>query len=284
MKDKMMQYIYLVRLNKPIGILLLLWPTLWALLLAQNHQPNFKIITVFVLGVLIMRSAGCIINDIADRNFDGFVARTKQRPLVSKKLSVKNALCLFTVLIACAFFLVLLLNKFTIGLAFAGLGLATIYPFLKRVTHLPQVGLGIAFSWGIPMAFAAYQNDIPAEAWVLFIAAAIWPVIYDTFYAMTDRDDDLKAGVKSTAILFNKNDKVIIGFLQVIFLVLMVYVGKIFLLNYYYFISLAITAMLFLYQQIMIKERDPAQCFKAFLHNNWVGLTIFSGIVLGGLQ
>jgi 4-hydroxybenzoate polyprenyltransferase len=235
MYEKLKQYVYLIRLHKPIGILLLLWPTLWALWLASNGQPDWDIVAIFIAGVILMRSAGCIVNDIADKKWDGHVERTRGRPLVTGKISLKEAWIFFGILIATAFFLVWQLNWLTIILAFFGLLFAMIYPFLKRVTHLPQVGLGIAFSWGIPMAFAAELNAVPASGWVLFFAAMIWPMIYDTFYAMTDKADDINVGVKSMAILFGSREQFFIGLLQMVFVLLMVWVGFFFRLGFYYF-------------------------------------------------
>lgn len=273
-------YIALARLNKPIGILLLLWPTLWALWLAGDGRPDLFIVAVFMVGVVLMRSAGCIINDIADRHIDGHVERTRTRPLITKELTVKQALIFFSILLTMAFCLVCLLNWLTILLAFVGALFAVSYPFMKRVTHLPQVGLGMAFSWGVPMAFAAQMNTVPAKAWVLFLAAALWPMIYDTLYAMTDREDDLKAGVKSTAILFAKWDKFIIGLLQLIFLGLMIWVGYLFKLDEMYYLSLLIASLFFIYQQFLIKNRLRENCFKAFLNNHWVGFFVFFGILI----
>ncbi len=275
------QYCLLMRLHKPIGILLLLWPTLWALWLASHGRPHFLVLCIFVAGVVLMRSAGCIINDYADRKVDAYVKRTSQRPLATGAISVKGALIVFTVLSLFAFGLVLFLNVYTILLAIVGAVLAIIYPFMKRFTHLPQVGLGLAFSWGIPMAFAAENNAIPLAAWVLYFTAILWPVIYDTMYAMTDRDDDLKVGIKSTAILFATWDTVIIAVLQMVFLCGLIYVGCLFRLTMNYYASLLLVAGFFCYQQVLMKNRERTQCFKAFLNNHWVGLIIFVGIVLG---
>jgi len=267
-------YACLMRLHKPIGIFLLLWPTLWALWLAAEGKPDRVLVTVFVVGVILMRSAGCVINDVADRRFDRFVERTRERPLVSGKVSVKEALMLFVVLLMIAFLMALtFLNPLTIQLAVVGALLAIIYPFLKRITHLPQVGLGIAFAFGVPMAFAAELNHIPGKAWVLFLAAAVWPVIYDTYYAMVDRVDDLKIGVKSTAILFGRYDRLMVGCLQVIFLSLMGIVGWLFHLKNGFWVSLLLAALLMIHQQRI----NP---FKAFLNNHWIGLVIFIGIVI----
>lgn len=276
MWDKLKYYVLLMRLHKPIGILLLLWPTLWALWLVG---ASWNIIAIFITGVVLMRSAGCIINDVVDKKWDGAVARTRERPLVTGKLSVREAFGLFAILLMLAFLLVLQLNTLTIALAFLGLIFAVIYPFLKRITHLPQVGLGIAFSWGIPMVFAAQLNTVPWDAWLLFAAAVLWPIIYDTFYAMTDKADDIKIGVKSTAIGWGNYDLFIIGFFQVAFLLLLIMVGLVFNLSHYYYMSLVLAGILFLYQQWLAKSRAPEKCFKAFLNNNWVGFIIFMGMV-----
>ncbi len=274
------QYAYLMRLDKPIGILLLLWPTLWALWLAGNGVPPLSILLVFVTGVVLMRSAGCVINDIFDREFDKHVTRTRQRPLAAGTVSVKQALILAVVLGLAAFLLVLSCNKLTIMLSFAGALFAAAYPLLKRVTHLPQLGLGLAFSWGVPMAFAAVTNDVPAKAWLIFAAAALWPVIYDTMYAMVDRADDLKIGVKSTAILFGKHDVFIIGIMMVIFIILLIAIGYVFALNYFYYLSLLVVGYRLMQDLRMIKQRDPVQCFQAFKNNNLIGLIIFIGIFI----
>jgi 4-hydroxybenzoate polyprenyltransferase len=273
-------YAELMRLDKPIGTLLLLWPTLWALWLAASHQPTKQLLFIFVAGVFLMRSTGCIMNDIADRHVDGHVARTKSRPLASGQVSVKEAVLLMASLATMAFLLVLQCNWLTIQLAFAGALFTVIYPFLKRVTHLPQLGLGIAFSWGVPMAFAAVTGAVPARAWLLFAACVLWPVIYDTMYAMVDREDDNKIGVKSTAILFSTYDRLIIALLQIIFVLLMIAVGMVFQLRPMFYLMLVVAAILFLYQQWLIKDREPASCFRAFLNNNWVGLVIFVGVVV----
>lgn len=283
-KKNFLLYAQLMRLHRPIGILLLLWPTLWALWIASNGHPNSVILGIFILGTIIMRSAGCIINDIADRNFDAHVERTSERPLATKKISVKEAIILFIILCLLAFALVLLLNPFTIMLAFAGVGLAIIYPFLKRFTHLPQLALGFAFSWGIPMAFAAQTNTVPLIGWWLFITALLWPIIYDTMYALADKADDLKIGVKSTAILFGNYNKIILGILQIIFLISLFFIGQQLPTNIFFNFSLIITAALFIYQQYLIKNQEPQNCFKAFLNNNWVGLSIFSGIFFSYLH
>lgn len=280
MHEKIKHFCVLMRWNKPIGFLLLLWPTLWALWLAARGNPPWSILFIFIMGVILMRSAGCIINDIADRKWDAHVVRTKERPLAAKKLSVKEALYLFFLLITLAFLLILFLNWLSILLAIIGLLLAIVYPYLKRVTHLPQVGLGFAFSWGIPMAFAAVLGFIPPQAWLLFIAAALWPIIYDTYYAMTDKADDVMVGIKSTAILFDKHIILFIGLLQTGFILLMALVGMLFYLGFYYYFSLLIVSLFFFYQEWLIKDKKPEDCFKAFLNNNWVGFIIFLGIFL----
>lgn len=280
LRQQLKQYAYLMRLNKPIGILLLLWPTLWALWLANHGTPSPKLLFIFIAGVILMRSAGCVVNDFADRHVDGHVARTKHRPLATGQVSVTEAIILAGLLGLMAFLLVLTCNTLTILLAFVGAALAIIYPFLKRITHLPQFGLGLAFSWGVPMAFAASTGRVDLSAWLLFFTCVLWPVIYDTLYAMVDRNDDLTIGVKSTAILFNEMDKLIIVLLQCLFLVAMVMVGLMFNLRAIYYASLIIAAILFLYQQWLIKDRTPMLCFRAFLNNNWVGCVVFLGIVL----
>lgn len=269
-----------MRFDKPIGILLLLWPTLWTLWLASGGMPDYKIFLIFVSGVILMRAAGCVLNDLADRRLDPFVQRTKKRPLASGQIKVVEAFAIAAILLASAFCLVLFCNWYTVCLSFGGALLAVIYPLLKRVTHLPQFGLGVAFAWGVPMAFAAVNGCVEISAWFLFITGIIWPIIYDTMYAMVDRDDDMKIGVKSTAILFNAMDKLMIGLLQTLFIVMLVIVGIMFELDIFYYVSIFITACLFIYQQWLIKERIPQKCFAAFLNNKWVGLVIFAGIFL----
>lgn len=275
----MNKYIVLLRLNKPIGILLLLWPTLWALWLVSYGVPDFKIMGIFIFGVIIMRSAGCVMNDILDRKFDKYVTRTRDRPITSGQISVLTASLIFTGLMLIAFNLVLLLNALTILLAFLGALFVCIYPLLKRITHLPQFGLGITFSWGVPMAFAAVIGHLPIEGWWVFLAAAVWTLMYDTLYAMVDRQDDLLIGVRSTAILFGRFDRLIIFLLQILIILLFVKMGTVFALKKFYFFSIVIVAGFFLYQQKLIYHRVPAACFKAFLNNHWVGLIVFLGIV-----
>lgn len=279
-KDKWLAYAQLMRLDKPIGTLLLLWPTLWALLSAQNGIPAWDILLIFVLGVVLMRSAGCVINDYADRHIDGSVKRTATRPLATGRVTEKEAKILFIVLISIAFFLVLNLNTYTIVLSFIAAGLAIIYPFMKRYTHLPQFVLGMAFGWSIPMAFGAIQQALPVECWLLFFANLAWTVAYDTQYAMVDRDDDLRIGVKSTAILFAQFDNKIIALLQFITLILLVIFGNLRQFPMIYYITLALTALLFIYQCKLTKQREREACFKAFLNNHYVGMGVFFAIFL----
>jgi 4-hydroxybenzoate polyprenyltransferase len=277
--SKLRAYAELMRWHKPIGSLLLLWPTLWALWLANAGHPPIKRVLIFCAGVFIMRSAGCIINDVADRHFDGSVQRTKTRPLVTGRASVKEALLLFSLLCLLALFLVIQLNRFTIMLSCVGLLLATIYPFTKRITYWPQLVLGLAFSWSIPLVFAATYNYVPSVAWWLFATAVIWPLAYDTQYAMVDREDDLAIGIKSTAILFGAHVRLIIAVLQLAMLLSLFILGLKLRLSTSYFIGLLLAAFLFGYQSWLIKVRMPASCFKAFLNNQWVGLIVWLGIV-----
>jgi 4-hydroxybenzoate polyprenyltransferase len=279
-EDRLGEYALLMRLHRPIGIYLLLWPTLWALWLAGNGQPPASIVLIFVLGVVLMRSAGCVINDIADRGFDPHVARTRDRPLAAGRVTLAEAAALTATLILLAFALVLTQNTLTIQLAFIGLALAVTYPFMKRLHPLPQVHLGAAFGWAIPMAYAAVSNELPLIAWLLFLANVLWSVIYDTEYAMVDREDDLRIGVKSTAILFGERDKQIIGYLQVVLLTLLVGIGLLSDRGGVYYLGLLIAAWLALYQQYLIRDRAPEACFKAFLNNNAFGLAIFCGLLV----
>ena len=276
---KLPLFIQLMRLDKPIGIYLLLWPTLWALWIAGEGHASIANIVIFILGVIIMRSAGCVINDYADRNVDAHVARTKQRPLVQKIITEKQALALFAGLCVSAFILVLFTNEFTIYLSVGGLILAAIYPFMKRYTHLPQVVLGAAFAWAVPMAFAAEQNALPDVVWLIYLATLTWTVAYDTQYAMVDREDDLKIGIKSTAILFGDMDKVMIGTLQAITIVSFIMIGSNINATWPYYLSILVATGLFAYHQWLIKDRDTAKCFQAFLNNHWVGAAIFTGLV-----
>lgn len=278
--DRVKQYCLLARLDRPIGILILLWPTLWAIWLASDGKPDLLVLTVFVMGVVLMRSAGCIINDYADRDFDPHVERTKLRPVAAGKVNPKEAVALFVVLCLMAFGLVLLLNGYTILLSIPGAFLAASYPFTKRYTHLPQAYLGIAFGWAVPMAFAAQQNQIPAVAWVLYLAVVLWALVYDTMYAMVDKDDDLKIGVKSTAILFGAYDRHIMAALQMVILGLLMTVGLMQHLSWPYYLGLMVAGGLSVYQQILILQRDKKRCFQAFLNNNWFGVAVFVGIFL----
>jgi len=269
-----------MRLDKPVGIYLLLWPTLWALFLAADGWPAIDLLFIFIFGVVLMRSAGCVINDYADRGIDKFIERTKLRPITSGEISSKNALILFFTLIAIAFVLVLLTNKLTIQLAFIAAFFATLYPFTKRWTHLPQFFLGLAFAMSVPMAFAATSQSVPSSAWWVFLATVIWTIIYDTMYAMADREEDLKVGVKSSAILFAKFDRLIIAILQMALLLVLIKISEIFNLGVFYDISLILSAFLMIYHQYLIKKREKTACFQAFLHNNFIGLVVFIGIAL----
>lgn len=281
--DRLREYARLMRVDRPIGMLLLLWPTLWALWLAAEGWPEPKNLLVFVLGVAIMRSAGCVINDYADRDVDPHVARTRLRPLAARRIPPHEALILFALLCLVAFALVLLTNGLTILLSIVGAVLATTYPFMKRVTHLPQIYLGAAFGWAVPMAFAAETQTVPSIAWVLLLTTLCWAVAYDTMYAMVDREDDRRVGVKSTAILFGSWDRALIGTFQLFVLMLLVVVGRLAALETTYYLGLVAAAGLFGYQQVLIRDRDETRCFKAFLNNNLVGLVIFAGIALGYL-
>ncbi|WP_199756185.1 4-hydroxybenzoate octaprenyltransferase [Candidatus Pantoea deserta] len=278
--SKFQAYSRLMRIDKPIGTLLLLWPTLWALWLSGMSVPPLSVLVVFVLGVFVMRAAGCVINDFADRKVDGFVKRTAGRPLPSGAVSEKEAKILFVLLGLLAFALVLTMNLMTILLSLGGLALAWCYPFMKRYTHLPQVVLGAAFGWAIPMAWAAVSESLPLECWLVFLANICWTVAYDTQYAMVDRDDDIKIGVKSTAILFGRYDKLIIGLLQLATLALLTLAGALMQLNALFYWSLLGAAALFIYQQKLIVQRERDACFQGFLNNNYVGLVIFVGVLL----
>lgn len=279
-KERIVNLALLCRIDKPIGTYLLLWPTLWALWLAGSGQPDIIVLLIFIAGVFLMRSAGCIINDYADRNIDGLVNRTQHRPLATGKVTSKQALTLCVVLCLCAFGLVLMLNWLTIGLSVVAVVLAAIYPFMKRYTYMPQAFLGLAFGWSVPMAYAAQSNTLPEAAWLLLTATVLWATAYDTIYAMIDRDDDLQLGVKSTAILFGEADKVIIGVIQLTFLLTLVIVGNKLELGNVYYLSLLVAGGLMGYQQKLIKDREPDQCLKAFQNNHWVGATIFAGVFL----
>jgi len=279
-RGKARDYLVLTRMDRPIGALLLLWPTWWALWLAAGDWPPFKPLAIFTLGVFAMRAAGCAINDYADRKLDPKVARTAGRPIASGRVTPREALIVFGALLAFAFVLVLFTNALTIKLSFAGAALAAIYPFTKRWTSLPQVVLGAAFGWSIPMAFAAVAGTVPPLGWLLFIANILWSVVYDTEYAMVDRDDDLKAGAKSTAILFGDADLPILGVLMATLLLAMVFMGQRAHLGWPYWLALLVAAGLFAYQLWLIRGRNRDACFAAFRHNNWWGLAVWIGIVL----
>lgn len=272
-------YLDLIRFGRPIGTLLLLWPTYWALWLAGNGSPDPALIIIFGLGTFLTRSAGCVINDYADRHVDGAVERTQARPLVVGTVTESQALIFAAVLTLLAFMLVLLTNLPTILLSFGALLLAIIYPFCKRFTHLPQVVLGMAFSWGIPMAFTAQTGHLPAVAWLIFAINLIWTVMYDTIYAMVDRDDDIEVGIKSTAILLGHWDRAAVFVLQMAVLVGLFMIGEQLDMNYPYYAGLMVVTCLFSYQQWLIRHRERTDCFRAFLNNNWVGLAVFIGIV-----
>jgi len=285
MLEKLKLYAELVRLNRPIGIYLLLWPTLWALWFASDGIPDSKLLIIFLLGVALMRSAGCAINDYADRNIDLHVARTKNRPITSGRITAKEALGVFFVLVFISFLLVIQLNKSTILLSVVAVSLAASYPFMKRYHYFPQVHLGAAFAWAIPMVFSATtaattQNPPPLDAWLLFIAALLWTTAYDTQYGMIDREDDLKIGVKSTAILFGKYDNVINGVLQLVSLILIIWVGIINGRGIIFFGGVLVAFGFVVYQQFLTKNREPEKCLRAFLNNNWLGMVIFIGIAL----
>lgn len=273
-------WLRLMRLDRPIGIYLLLWPTYWALWFAGEGVPTLKNWVVFTLGVVVMRAAGCVINDYADRHIDGLVERTKQRPLPSGEIAPRQALLLFLVLLIIALLLVLQTNLLTVLLSVGGLLLAASYPFLKRFTHLPQVGLGAAWAWVVPMAFAAEQQQLPAALWFIFAAIILWTIAFDTYYAMVDREDDLKIGIKSTAILFGRHDLLVIAMLQLATLGLLSVAGVSFGRGAFYFFGLALAAAYFVIQHLNAKSREPEGCFKAFLNNHRVGMVIFIGLAL----
>lgn len=279
MMDKLRHYARLIRLDRPIGIYLLLWPTLWALWIAAEGVPDLLVLLVFVVGVVLMRSAGCAINDYADREVDPHVARTKTRPLAAGHIAPREALGVFAVLGLVAFALVLLLNGLTIAFSVVAVLLAATYPFMKRFHHLPQVHLGAAFAWAIPMAFTAVTGVLPpVVAWLLFMAAVLWTTAYDTMYAMCDREDDVKIGVKSSAILFGQHDRLIIGILQLLMLALLITVGILSGRGSWYWLGLLAAAMLSVYQQWLIREREPQPSLQAFLNNHWLGMAVFAGI------
>lgn len=278
--ERIHQYALLIRLDKPIGNFLLLWPTLVAIWIASGGFPTFKNFIIFTLGVFIMRAAGCILNDLADRKFDSHISRTKQRPLATGKVSIKEALILCSGLLIVAFFLVQFLNHLTFLIALIGIVLTIFYPFAKRITHLPQLVLGLTWNLGILMAFAAVNNKISILAWLLYGIAIIWTIAFDTMYGMADRCDDLKVGIKSTAILFARRDRFILAGLQGVILFLLLLLGHLLVANIYFYIGLILTAGFFVYQQYLIRDRDEANCLRAFLNNNWAWFVIFVGVFL----
>jgi 4-hydroxybenzoate polyprenyltransferase len=278
--SRWVEYARLMRLHRPIGIFLLLWPTLWGLWIAGQGRPDPLVLAVFVAGVVLMRSAGCVVNDLADRDFDPHVARTRDRPLAAGTVSPREAVALFLVLCLAAFGLVLLTNARAVLLSLPAVALAATYPFMKRFHHFPQVHLGVAFGWAVPMAFAAQTGGWPPPvAWLLLLVVVLWAVAYDTLYAMVDREDDLRVGVKSTAILFASADRAIVGALQAAVLGLLVLVGQLAGLGAPYYLGLAVAGGLAIYQQYLVRDRDPARCFRAFLNNNWFGAAVFAGIL-----
>ena len=277
---RLRNYWKLVRADRPIGAFLLLWPALWALWFAGAGRPTWWVVAIFVLGTFLMRSAGCAINDFADRHVDGRVERTAQRPLAIGAVSPREALGVFVVLSLVSFALVLLLNRLTILHSFVAVALAAVYPFMKRYTHLPQLVLGAAFGWAVPMAFTALQEQVPPLGWLLFAATVLWALIYDTMYAMVDREDDLKVGIKSTAILFGRFDRLIIGLAQAAMLGLLWYVGELGGRGLWWQLGLLAGAALFVWQQYLIRARERHACFQAFLNNNWFGLVLFAALFL----
>ncbi len=282
-KQHLVEYIKLTRLDRPIGIYLVLWPTLWGLWVAAEGVPQPLVLLVFLAGVVLMRSAGCAINDYADREIDLHVARTKERPLARRAISPKEALGVFAVLSLIAFVLVLQLNLLTILLSVPAVLLAASYPLMKRYTHLPQAYLGVAFGWAVPMAFAAQTGEVPHASWLWFIATVLWALAYDTMYAIADREDDLKIGVKSSAILFGRFDRLAIGVMQLLLLAVLLLAGMSFDLHWPYYLGLLLASGFSLYQQILIRERDPQRSFRAFLNNHYFGMVVFAGIVINYL-
>jgi len=278
-QQKLQLYAELVRFQKPIGVYLLLWPTLWALAIAGEGAPDLWVTLVFVVGVFLMRSAGCAINDYADRHIDMHVTRTRDRPLVSGRVSEKEVLLVFAALSLLAFLLVLSLNQFTILLSIGGILLAASYPFMKRFHYLPQVHLGAAFGWAVPMAFAALTEQVPKQAWLLYVATLVWTVAYDTMYSMVDREDDLKIGIKSSAILFGDYDRLMIGLFQFLFILTLYLIGNYLEFSTIYYYALAFASLFLIYEQLLIVYRIPEYCFRAFLHNHWVGALVFAGIM-----
>jgi len=282
-RTRLIEYIRLTRLDRPIGIYLVLWPMLWALLVAGQGSPDPFVVFVFLAGVVLMRSAGCAINDFADRHIDGHVWRTDARPLARKAIRPGEAVGVFVVLSLIAFALVLTMNWLTILLSIPGAFLAGSYPFTKRITHLPQAYLGVAFGWAVPMSFAAQTGEVPAASWLFFLTVVFWALAYDTMYAMADREDDLKIGVKSSAILFGRYDRLAVAVFQLLVLLTLTLAGLSFELGPYYFAGLAAGTGFFVYQHYLIRDRDPKRCFRAFLNNHYFGLTVFVGLALDTL-
>lgn len=278
-RSRLAPYVALTRLNRPVGIYLVLWPALWALWLASGEVPQGWLLFVFVAGAIVMRSAGCVINDYADRHLDGHVRRTCDRPLACGQISSAQALRFFALLCLLGFTLVLTLNSLTVWLSLGALALAALYPFMKRYTHWPQLFLGMAFAWAVPMAFAAVQAEVPWQAWPLFAATVVWSLIYDTAYAVTDREDDQKIGIKSTAILFGRHLVAWIAFFQTAMLALLLWTGSLFAMGGLYYLSLALVAVLFGYHLFELKDRDPQRAFRVFLQNHWLGVIVLLGIV-----
>jgi len=279
-KQQLPDYARLMRLDKPIGILLLLWPTLWALWVAAEGLPSLSNLIIFVLGVILMRSAGCVINDYADRDFDLHVRRTKDRPLTSGRVTTKEALSLFIVLVLTSFILVLFTNTETIYMSFGGVFLAALYPFMKRFTYFPQVFLGAAFGWAVPMAFTAETGTVSESTWLLYVATLLWTIAYDTQYAMVDREDDLKVGIKSTAILFGEMDNIAIISLQALALVTLLLAANQLSAGIFFYLGIIVAGGLFAYQYTLTQHRNTEMCFKAFLNNHWVGASVFLGILV----
>lgn len=273
-------YWRLMRFDKPVGTFLVLWPTLWALWMAAGGVPNTRVLAIFVLGVIAMRAAGCVINDIADRKLDGKVRRTHKRPLVTGEIAAGSAVMLFIGLVMFAFVLVLLTNPLTLYLSFGALALAALYPYAKRHTNLPQVVLGAAFASSVPMAFAAQTGELDQGVWLIYTAVVLWTIAYDTFYAMVDREDDIKAGIRSTAILFAEMDRPITAGLQLMTLIALWLAGTHFELGYWYQGGLGVMALLFCWQQWLIRKRLRANCFRAFVNNQWAGAAVFAGLLL----
>jgi 4-hydroxybenzoate polyprenyltransferase len=277
---RLRNWVQITRLDKPIGIFLLLWPLLWALWIAADGTPPLRILAVFIAGTVVMRSAGCIINDFADRDIDYFVKRTRDRPLAARRMSPYEALWLFAALIALALWLVTRLDALTVRYAFVGAALTVTYPFMKRFFPLPQLYLGAAFGWAIPMGFVAIQGHVPQVGWLLFLVAVLWAGVYDTVYAMVDRDDDVKLDVRSTAILFGDNDRLLVGVLQAMVLIGLLMAGRAAQLSWPWYLGLLAGAGLFGWQQWLIRNRSRADCFRAFTNNGWFGLVVFIGAVL----